>query len=174
MPTQSWLYTCVVLVLAMCANAHLLSFGRDLMLEITAFILVRGISTPGVLNLALKVLHLFARVLNLVAGTRYLVLYRKHPIGNSHAENPTHIKSPYAEVNAPGTSIKAVFSGTKSPPNKSRCALAHRADIGTTHVYSHDRVGTSHRAPRSVRMEITVCVRYELVTAVATCSALTS
>jgi hypothetical protein len=31
--------TCVVPVLARCANAHLLSFGGDLVLEFTAFIL---------------------------------------------------------------------------------------------------------------------------------------
>ena len=32
--------TCVVPVSAMCANAHLLSFGGDLVLEFTTFILV--------------------------------------------------------------------------------------------------------------------------------------
>ena len=59
-----------------------------------------------------------------------------------------------------GTSIKAVSTSTKYPPNEGKCALAHRADTGTAHVYSHDRAGTPHRAPRSVRMWFTVWVRY--------------
>jgi hypothetical protein len=51
-----------------------------------------------------------------------------------------------------GTRIKAVFSGTKSPPIEGRCALAHYPYTGTAHVYSHDCAGTPHRAPRSIRM----------------------
>ena len=43
---------------------------------------VGGISTPGVLNLALGVLNLVTRVLNLVPGTQYPVLYRENPIEN--------------------------------------------------------------------------------------------
>jgi hypothetical protein len=37
--------------------------------------------------------------------------------------------------------IKAIFSGTKSPPIEGRCALAHWTDTGTAHVYSHDNAG---------------------------------
>ena len=51
--------------------------------------------------------------------------------------------------------IKAIFSGTKSPPIEGRCALAHcpnSSNTGTAHVYSHDCASTPHRAPRSVRM----------------------
>ena len=50
---------------------------------------------------------------------------------------------------------KTVLSGTKSPPKEGNCALAHRADTGTVHVYSHDRAGTPHRASRSVQMYLT-------------------
>jgi hypothetical protein len=39
-PARSWLYTCVVPVSARCANAHLLSYGGDLVPEKNAFVLV--------------------------------------------------------------------------------------------------------------------------------------
>ena len=41
---------------------------------------------------------------------------------------------------------------TKSCPMVGNFALAHCSDTGTTHVYSQERAGTSHRTPRSVRM----------------------
>jgi hypothetical protein len=53
-----------------------------------------GFSTPEVLNLALRVLSLVIRVINLVPGTQYPVLYRENPVGISHVKNPTHVRSP--------------------------------------------------------------------------------
>ena len=74
----------------------------------------------------------------------------------------------------PGTRTKTVLSGTKSCPIEGNCALAHWTDTGTAHAYSHDRVGTPHGAPRFVRIEFTVWIRSELVSAGTTCSAVTS
>jgi hypothetical protein len=56
------------------------------------------------------------------------------------------------EVSLLSTYTEAVLSGSKSCPVEGRYALAHWTDTITTHVYSHDRAGTPHRAPRSIRI----------------------
>ena len=49
-----------------------------------------GFSTPGVLNLALKVLILVIRVLNLVPRTQYPVLYREN-FTSRHLQYPARL-----------------------------------------------------------------------------------
>ena len=63
-----------------------------------------------------------------------------------------------------GTSIEAVFSGSKSPPICKRGQLHISAPTGTTHVNSHDCTGAPHGAPPSVRMWFPVLVQYEMAT----------
>jgi hypothetical protein len=87
-----------------------------------------------------------------------------------------------------GARTKTVLSGSKSPPKEGNCALVHRADTGTAHVYSHDRTRLIEHLVRSkctvmfpevhewylgTRVVYGIHTRYELITAGTTCSAVT-
>jgi hypothetical protein len=98
-----------------------------------------------VCNFALVFLHQVV-VRLVIAKTRYRghsaklrQIFAVHHLGDERGAN-----SP--------TCTKLALSETKSCPMEGTYALAHCLDTGTTHVYSRDRAGTSHRAPRSVRM----------------------